>query len=740
MSRSVLRGIFLILVIIGIVIVLLLVPRGKPTRSGLPNNDPWILVNYNPDDRYGTYLGNGFFSTRVMGDGVGSQDGKPLPCYLSGLYEGEKMIPMPTWSDLQLLDGDTPFRIDRNADYKQTLNMRTGIMTTRATWRAGRKRLQGKIELLVSRSDPNLGLVRGVFVPNFTGSVTVRANIYTPKDAGLVRLRSTLLRLSGGKAAVMHLYRTEHSKIFVALATSVPGSVKVVKASEVTLSKWVAVSKSEVADIAVRQALVSLENALADPDEAVKRHTSAWNELWKCDIVIDGPRKQQQIIHSCMFYLLCSVREGSKWSIPPMGLSNNAFSGHVFWDADIWMFPVLILQHPDLARPIVEYRYQTLPGAIRNARQAGLAGAQYAWESGYTGIEDTPEGLPYRHERHINGDVALAQWQYYLATGDIEWLKTRGWPVIKETADWWVAKARRVPERMRYEIWQVVPPDESAELVNNSVYTNAIAKLNLEIADRAATILGERRNPKWQEVASKIYIPFDSARRRFIAFDGYGKGKFGPSYRAKQADAELLIYPLQFRFAHTDMTEIYKNTLAFYSRRVHKGGPAMTSSIYSVAAARLGDPDRAYAEFVKSYKPFLRGPFNMFNEKPSRYLDNMCFLTGAAGPIQAILFGMAGIRMEYFDGSDLAFKPCLPRQWKKLTITNLKWRGKAFDLVVLQGNKIQLRPRARESGIPAKQPGVQNTLNPDRITTGFPTGLVKCQNVLNRRRWHYLTG
>ncbi|MGQ9581643.1 MAG: hypothetical protein ACUVT8_11980, partial [Armatimonadota bacterium] len=615
MSRSAIRGILLILLVVGIIVVLL-VPRGKPARPGMSNNDPWILVNYNPDARYGTYLGNGFFSTRIMGDGVGSQDGKPLPCYLSGLYEDEKLIPMPTWSDLQLLDGKTPFRIDRNADYKQTLNMRTGIMTTRATWRAGLKRLQGKIEVLVSRADPNLGLVRGVFVPNFTGIITVRSSIYLPKDSGLMRLSSALLRLVSGRAAVRHIYRTEHSKIFVALATStdVPESVKVVKGSEITLSKWVSVSTSDVADTAVRQVLESLENALADPEEIVRRHKSAWDDIWKSDIAIDGSRKQQQIIHSCMFYLLCSVREGSKWSIPPMGLSNNAFSGHVFWDADVWMFPALMLQHPDLARSIVEYRYRTLPGAILNARNAGLAGAQYAWESGYTGTEDTPEGLPYRHERHINGDVALAQWQYYLATGDTNWLRVRGWPVIKETADWWVSKAKWVPEKMRYEIWQVVPPDESAELVNNSVYTNAIAKLNLEIAGRAATILGERHNPKWQEIAGKIYISFDSVRRRFIAFDGYGKGRFGSSYRAKQADAELLIYPLQFRFAQTDMTEIYRNTLAFYSRRVHKGGPAMTSSIYSVVAARLGDPDRAYAEFVKSYKPFLRGPFNMFNE------------------------------------------------------------------------------------------------------------------------------
>ena len=93
-----------------------------------------------------------------------------------------------------------------------------------------------------------------------------------------------------------------------------------------------------------------------------------------------------------MFYILESVREGSEWSIPPMGLSNDAFSGHIFWDADTWMFPALILQHPELARAIVDYRYNTLLGATANAKADGFAGAEYAWESGYTGREDISAG------------------------------------------------------------------------------------------------------------------------------------------------------------------------------------------------------------------------------------------------------------------------------------------------------------------------------------------------------------
>ncbi|MGC8862919.1 MAG: hypothetical protein ACP5R5_09110 [Armatimonadota bacterium] len=689
MSRSILRGIVLIVIAAAVVLALVLLPPRPAKKQHPPNDHPWMLVNYNPGDPYGTYLGNGFISTRIMGDGVGSQNGKPLACYMAGLYDDEKLVPLPTWSDLRFYDGRTRFVIDRSAYYKQTLDMRIGILTTHATWRAGSKTLKGKIHVIVSRAQPNLAVVRAELMPDFTGQVAVRAPLGTPEPA-LQPAGGSIARIIGGRERVLRAYKCSQSGIVVALAATHDQRLRARRGNRAVVHSWVSVASGRDAEAATRDAVSNLDAAVADTDVVIARHKAAWRDLWRSDIAVDGPRKDQQVIHSCMFYLLSSVREGSKWSIPPMGLSNDAFSGHVFWDADIWMFPALILQHPELARSIVEYRYQTLPGAMQNAREAGMPGAQYAWESGFSGKEATPEGLVYRHERHINGDVALAQWQYFLATGDLNWLKSRGWPVIKSTADWWVGKAKWIPERSRYEILQVVPPDESADLVNNSAYTNAIAKLNLEIACRAAVLVGQRPDPKWSKVAARMYIPFDPRSRRFVAFDEWGSQRFGPRYTTKQADTELLIYPLQFNFDAKDMTDIYKNTFDYYARRVHKGGPAMTSSVHSVIAARLGDRRRAYSEFVRSYKPFLRGPFNFFNEQPSRFKENMCFLTGCAGPIQAVLFGLAGIKMDYLGSSDLKYKPCLPIRWKSLKITGLKWRGGVFDLVVYPGDRVEV--------------------------------------------------
>jgi trehalose/maltose hydrolase-like predicted phosphorylase len=164
-----------------------------------------------------------------------------------------------------------------------------------------------------------------------------------------------------------------------------------------------------------------------------------------------------------LFYLLASACPGSDFSIPPMGLSTSGYYGHVFWDADTYMFPPLLLLHPDIARTIVSFRSRTLEAARANAKKNGYAGAMYPWEAGPDGVETTP-AFAYqnaRYENHVNGDVALAVWQYYLATGDRDWLERYGYAIISNTADFWTSRVQYNARLDRYEIGGVVSVNES---------------------------------------------------------------------------------------------------------------------------------------------------------------------------------------------------------------------------------------------------------------------------------------
>jgi trehalose/maltose hydrolase-like predicted phosphorylase len=100
-----------------------------------------------------------------------------------------------------------------------------------------------------------------------------------------------------------------------------------------------------------------------------------WHRLWETDIVVEAAPEFQRLIHSMLFYLLSSARGGVEYSIPPMGLSTAGYYGHIFWDADTYMFPTLMVLHPEMARPIVMFRYQTLEAAEANARLNGWKGA-----------------------------------------------------------------------------------------------------------------------------------------------------------------------------------------------------------------------------------------------------------------------------------------------------------------------------------------------------------------------------
>ena len=158
---------------------------------------------------------------------------------------------------------------------------------------------------------------------------------------------------------------------------------------------------------------------LQGTERLISFHEKAWNEIWKRDIQVTGDEQTQQDIHSMLYHLYSFTREGTSYSLSPMGLSGLGYNGHVFWDADLWMFPALLVLHPEMAKSMVEYRYERLDAARKNAFSHGYKGAMYPWESAASGVEETPVwALSGPFEHHITACVGLAAWNYYCVTQD----------------------------------------------------------------------------------------------------------------------------------------------------------------------------------------------------------------------------------------------------------------------------------------------------------------------------------
>lgn len=396
-------------------------------------------------------------------------------------------------------------------------------------------------------------------------------------------------------------------------------------------------------------------------------HNKVWEELWSSRITIEGDAaaaQDQQDINSMLYHLYSFTREGTALSPSPMGLSGLGYNGHVFWDTELWMYPALLVLKPELAKSMVEYRYQRLEAAKRNAFSKGYKGAMFPWESAETGVEETPVwALSGPFEHHITACVAIAAWNYYCVTQDKVWLKEKGYPIISATADFWASRVERNGPN-KYDIKNVVAADEWAENVDNNAFTNAAAKANLQFAIEAAKLLGIAPNADWMNVANNIpVLKFaDGVTREHATYNGEG---------IKQADVNLLAYPLK---EVKDAVSIRKD-LEYYEQRVpNEGTPAMTQAVFTTLYARLGDATKAYHWFKDAFIPNLNPPFRVIAETKGG--TNPYFATGAGGILQSVLMGFGGL--EITPTGITQIKTVLPANWKSVTITGVGVQKKTF--------------------------------------------------------------
>lgn len=405
---------------------------------------------------------------------------------------------------------------------------------------------------------------------------------------------------------------------------------------------------------------------LEGPDRLSAKHEQAWNDIWQSDIMIEGDEGAQRWVRSMLYHLYAFSREKSPYSLSPMGLSGLGYNGHVFWDADIWMFPALLVMRPELALPMINYRFNRLEAAKKNAALHGYKGAMYPWESAESGMEETPvNALSGPFEHHVTACVALAAWNYYCVTQDLTWLKQKGYPIIMAAADFWVSRVE-MNEDGSCSILNVVGADEYAENVDDNAYTNAAAWKNLEVATQAARVLKLEPNPDWAKVASKmVLLQFEDGVTQ--EYKGY-KGQV-----IKQADVNLLTYPLGLI---TDKAQIIRD-LNYYEPRVdQKKGPAMTHSVFAILYVKLGDAEKALNLFNQSYQPNQLPPFGVIAE--TRGSQNPYFLTAAGGTLQTVLMGFLGL--EITPSGIVQSKSVFPGAWKSIKAIGVGKDRKTYQI------------------------------------------------------------
>lgn len=399
-------------------------------------------------------------------------------------------------------------------------------------------------------------------------------------------------------------------------------------------------------------------------DRIENAHIKAWEELWKSDIQIKGDLESQRAVRSALYHLYSFVRKGTALSLSPMGLSGLGYNGHIFWDTELWMFPPLLVLQPEIAESILDYRFNRLAAAKENAFSHGFDGVMFPWESAEDGSEETPLwALTGPFQQHITATIGWAFWKYYEVTKDKVWLETKGYPVLKEVAAFWMSRVE-LNGSGQYDIKNVIGANEFEENIDNNAFTNGMVITVLEFCSKAAEELGQTPNPEWRHVAANIPIlkfP-DGTTRENATYDGS---------LIKQADVNLLAYPLHVITKEEDI----RKDLAYYEPRLHPQGPAMGGAILATLYARLGEVDKSYDMFVKSYQPNEVPPFGVLAETAGG--TNPYFATGAGGMLQSIIFGIGGL--EITEDGIIQLSTEIPKQWKSLTITGVGVEEQTFE-------------------------------------------------------------
>lgn len=456
-----------------------------------------------------------------------------------------------------------------------------------------------------------------------------------------------------------------------------------------------------------------IEAFIKDGYEAeLKAHQREMSRFWKdADIQIDGDLRAQRALRFNLFHLSSCANPGdSRVSIGAKGLHGEGYKGHVFWDTETFMLPFFIFTQPETARSLLSYRYHTLQGARENARQGGHQGARFPWESADTGLEVTPPwgvdyaGHPVRiwtgeQEVHINADITYAVLKYLQMSGDRTFLLEQGLQILLETSKFWVSFVQWNEEKQRYEIRNVIGPDEFHEHVHNNTYTNYLAawalrktrnlvhQLEQEEPEALSAILqrsGVERSEleKWQNVADKLYIPRDQQRGLYEQFEGYFNLKDIPitewdkngmplwprdldvrrlneTQLIKQPDVVMLFALIGEEFS---LEEKIRNYEYYEKRTMHKS--SLSPSIYAMVGLGLGKHDHAYEYFIKAAETDIVD--NQGNTAHGLHAAN------AGGTWQSAVFGFGGLSVD--KDNTLRIEPWLPAHWKGLRY-NFYWHS-----------------------------------------------------------------
>ncbi len=677
-------------------------------------------------------------------------EGEPhgLPgSYLNGVYEfrplphsetaygrpesGQTVINVADGRLIRLFVDDEPFdvRYGRLLSHERVLDFRSGLLTRQAEWASpAGAAVRVNSTRLVSFAHRALAAISYEVEPlEQTLRVSVQSELLVneqlPKPDGDPRAAAVLDHPllhefdAAHENAVVVVHRTAGSGLRVGAAIDhrfeapdgsqtesrsyddgglVTASAVLQPGQRLRVIKFVAYGWSGVRSLpAVRdQVWAALSGArLTGWDGLVADQRAYLDDFWdRADVEVDGDIEIQQAVRFGMFHVLQAGARGEDRPIPAKGLTGTGYDGHVFWDTEMFVLPVLTFSAPDAVASALRWRHSILPTARERAATLGLQGASFPWRT-IAGQECSGYWPAGTAAFHVNADIADAVIRYVDASGDEEFERREGIEILVDTARLFRSLGHHDDEG-HFHIDGVTGPDEYSAIADDNVYTNLMAQQNLSAAAAAAEKYPDRahelgvdaeESASWRSAAAAMFIPYDDAlgvhpqAQRFTQHQMW-------DFAGTPADH----YPLLLHYPYFDLYRKQVVKQADLVLAMHLRGNAFTAEqkarnfdYYEALTVRDSSLSACTQAVMAAEVGQLELAFDYLGEAALIDLDDLehntrdgVHIASLAGTWLALISGFAGLR--HADGM-VTFAPRLPEG-----ITRL-----AFKIVV-RGRRLRV--------------------------------------------------
>ena len=720
---------------------------------------------------------------------------------------GQTIVNAPDAKVMRVYIDDEPLSFDETEilEYSRVLDMRTGVVDRTVVWLTpSGKRVRMHDERMVSFDERHLAVLRlEVTVENSDAPVTISCQLLNRQDgAGIYAgdpmaakseakagfdprkaeritarvlqpveywqdgLRSALsyqVTDSGMTVAVVadHIIETENEySVRTLIEPDIAKNVFRVQAKAgvpIRVSKIVSYHSSrgvpprELVDRCRR----SLDRVGVEGVDALFQAQREWlTSFWeRSDVRIAGHDDLQQATRWCLFQLAQAASRADGSGVPAKGLTGSGYSGHYFWDTEIYVLPFLTYTSPQWAKNALRARVLMLPAARRRAAQLNEAGALFPWRT-INGEEASAYYAAGTAQFHINADISYALGKYVRATGDEDFLRREAADIAVETARLWATLGfwRGTNGSSTFHIHGVTGPDEYTTVVNDNLFTNVMARYNLRFAarvvdemaeqdpaayaalvDRTGLDAGER--DAWVRAAEAIHIPYSDGlgihpqdafflEREVWDLEGTPADKrplllhYHPLviYRfqvLKQADVVLALFLQGNHFTAEDKLADFD-----YYDPLTTGDSTLSAVVQSIMAAEVG-----YQDLAQNY--FEQALYVDLGDLHHNAADGV-HVASAGGVWTALVSGFGGMRDH--DGL-LSFDPRLPADWPELSFP-LQWRGSdllvtvtrdALRVEVRSGDAVEFSVRGVDHRAAVSEPATVPLADQGPLRRGRPT-------------------